>query len=73
MPESAPAVEPVPAPKPRRVVYAPDPRAAVVIRSELPMSERKHTKWYYERAGKRCERRATEWARRRCFERVAAE
>ena len=50
---------------------APTHRAAVVVVSELPPSQRAHTKWWYERAAERCERRATEWARRRCLAEVA--
>jgi hypothetical protein len=50
---------------------APTPRAAVVIVSELPQSQRKHDRWWYERAAKRCERRATEWARVRCLRGIA--
>ena len=50
---------------------APTARTAVTIRSEQPPSQRVHTKWHYERAAKRCDRRATEWARNRCYREAA--
>jgi hypothetical protein len=50
---------------------APTPRTAVVVVSELPASQRKHDRWWYERARERCERRATEWARVRCLRGIA--
>lgn len=72
-PESAQAVEPEATRPAPRVVYAATPETAVLVRSELPPSQRKHGRAYYERAAARCEKRATEWARRKCLERVAAE
>jgi hypothetical protein len=46
-------------------------RAKVEERRARPPSERAHDKRWYDRAVERCERRATEWARRRCLADVA--
>lgn len=49
------------------VVYAPTARAGVVVVKDLPPSQRKHTRWHYDRAVKRCDERGTKWARERCY------
>lgn len=46
-------------------------RAKVEERRAKPSSERRHVRQWYDRAVERCERRATEWARRRCLAEVA--
>jgi hypothetical protein len=46
-------------------------RATVAEMKNRPPSERKHDRWWYDRAAERCERRATEWARERCLREIA--
>lgn len=51
-------------------VYVPTPSSVVIVR-DLPASQRKHTRWHYDRAAERCERRPTKWSRDRCLRGVA--
>lgn len=50
--------------------YVPTPQSVVIVR-DLPRAERKHTRWHYDRAVERCDRRGTKWARERCYRREA--
>lgn len=51
--------------------YAPTPRTAVAVVRDLPASQRKHTKWHYDKAVTRCDAKATKWARNRCYAKAA--
>ena len=51
--------------------YVPTPSSVVIVR-DLPRSQRAHTKWFYDRAAKRCEGRATRWSQNRCLRGVAS-